>query len=506
MQDRYTELNKLTSGKLLAKNTVWNLIGLGAPFLVAIFAIPLLVKGLGTDRFGLLTIAWVVIGYFSLFDFGVGRALTQNLAEKIGSGEDHNIPELIWTSLFILLLLGIAGSVLLSLFTPWLVTRVLNVPDGLVDEAINAFYILAISVPIITTSAGLKGVLEAKQKFIYLNMIRIPLGIFTLVGPLIVLPLSNSLVVIMMTLLVGRSIFGFAYFAYCSRVLPELTTKIKLDRTMIKSLLHFGSWMTASNLVSPVMTNFDRLFIGTFVSVSSVAYYATPHEVVTKLALIPGAIVGVLFPAFSTAYGHNQARTALLFKRGVNYTFLMLFPLALIIVAFAHEGLDIWLGGDFSKNGQHVMQWLTIGVFINSLAYIPFALIQGAGHPDITGKLQLIELPIYLLIFWVLIRAYGIEGAAVAWTIRVTIEAFILFVLAHRLLPNSKYPHNYLMIFAVLILILMMAMVSYMSIGSMIIFKCVVVAAIIFLFVYYSWHYILAEDEKVFVHGKIWTI
>ena len=67
---------KLTQGKLLARNTILNVLGYGLPMLVAIFAIPLLVKGLGTERFGILTLAWVIIGYLSLFDLGLGRALT----------------------------------------------------------------------------------------------------------------------------------------------------------------------------------------------------------------------------------------------------------------------------------------------------------------------------------------------------------------------------------------------------------------------------------------------
>jgi O-antigen/teichoic acid export membrane protein len=70
-------------GRLLARNVVWNLIGGGAPMLVAVFCIPILAKGLGTDRFGVLALAWALIGYTSLFDLGLGRALTQLVAKKL---------------------------------------------------------------------------------------------------------------------------------------------------------------------------------------------------------------------------------------------------------------------------------------------------------------------------------------------------------------------------------------------------------------------------------------
>src|SRR5438270_423670 len=77
----------LTSGSLLARNTIWNLIGSGAPMIVAVFCIPILIRGLGKDRFGVLALAWALIGYVSLFDFGLGRALTQIVAKKLGAGE-----------------------------------------------------------------------------------------------------------------------------------------------------------------------------------------------------------------------------------------------------------------------------------------------------------------------------------------------------------------------------------------------------------------------------------
>src|SRR5579864_627462 len=110
----------LTSGRLLARNTVWNLLGSGAPMLVAVFCIPILIRGLGKDRFGVLTLAWALIGYASLFDLGLGRALTQLVAKKLGTGEEKGIPTLAWTSLLLMSLLGLAGTACILLISPWL--------------------------------------------------------------------------------------------------------------------------------------------------------------------------------------------------------------------------------------------------------------------------------------------------------------------------------------------------------------------------------------------------
>src|SRR5438445_5815064 len=129
----------LTSGRLLAKNMIWNLIGSGAPMAVAVVCIPILIRGLGKERFGVLTLAWALIGYASLFDLGLGRALTQLAAKKLGAGEEREVPSLAWTSLLLMVVLGIVGAAAVFLISPWLVHSGLNVPDELEPETLQSF-------------------------------------------------------------------------------------------------------------------------------------------------------------------------------------------------------------------------------------------------------------------------------------------------------------------------------------------------------------------------------
>jgi O-antigen/teichoic acid export membrane protein len=78
-------VSHLTSGRLLARNTIWNLLGQLLPMAVAVVTIPPLVRGIFLARFGVLSLAWIVIGYFTLFDRGIGRALTELVADKLGT-------------------------------------------------------------------------------------------------------------------------------------------------------------------------------------------------------------------------------------------------------------------------------------------------------------------------------------------------------------------------------------------------------------------------------------
>ena len=156
------DADRLTSGLVLARSTLLSLLGQAVPLPVALVAIPLLIKGVGTDRFGVLTLAWALIGYLGLLDLGIGRALTKLVAEKLGEGQERQVPVLVWTSLLLMLVLGLVGMGALLLLSPWAVHRALNIPAPLREEALGAFYLLAIAIPFVTGSAGLRGVLEAR--------------------------------------------------------------------------------------------------------------------------------------------------------------------------------------------------------------------------------------------------------------------------------------------------------------------------------------------------------
>src|SRR5690349_6872966 len=254
---------------------------------VAVFSIPILIHELGKERFGILTLAWALIGYANLFDLGLGRALTQLVAQKLGAGEEREIPRLAWTSLLLMVILGFVGAAAVLLISPWLVHSALNVPNALEPEMLQAFRLLGLSIPFAITTAGLRGLLEAHQRFGLINSLRIPMGVFTFAGPLLVLPFSKSLVPVVGTLVVARTIVWAVHLLFCLQVMPGLRNGINLQRTAVSPLLRFGGWITIANIVNPIMVSMDRFLIGAALPVSMVGYYTAPFEAVTKLWMIP---------------------------------------------------------------------------------------------------------------------------------------------------------------------------------------------------------------------------
>ena len=172
----------------------------------------------------------------------------------------------------------------------------------------------------------------------------------------------------------------------------------------------------------------------------------------------------------------------------------------LVLVTLAHEALSLWVGAEFARNGTHVLQWLAAGVFVNSIANLPFNAVQGAGRADLTAKLHLLELPLYLAAAWWLIQAYGIEGAAIAWVARVVVDAAVLLGMTERILPVSA-PAIHRTRGALAAALLTLGAVAVFPAGLAT--KGVFLVLVLLAFVLLTWFVVLDEAERALVQGRL---
>jgi len=415
-----------SQGRFLLRNTLYNLLGLGFPLFVAIVTIPVLIASLGVDRFGILTLIWAVVSYFGLFDLGMGRALTRHLAEIWARGDQEQAKRLVSNGLAVMAGLGIAAGILMALGAEWSIRRFSGVINQ--RETVNAVFAMSAAIPFIIVTSGLRGILEAKQAFAVVNAIRLPMGVYTFVAPVVVVKYwENDLGLIALILTLGRIIACLAHVWFCYRLLPDIKNWFHIDRSLIKVLFHTGKWMTVSNLLNPLTVYLDRFVIGLTISVSAVAYYVTPYEIVTKLWLIPGALTAVLFPRFAQASISSPHPAQQLFRRGVMVVFLVIYPITLGIALFSRELLTLWLDADFAAHSYRLLQVFAFGILVNSIAHIPFTFLQGVGRSDRTGRLHAIEFPVYAVLLWGAARTMGLPGVVSAWLLRILADTLLLF-------------------------------------------------------------------------------
>jgi len=419
-------------GSLVARNTLFNVLGQALPLVVGIVAIPITLRGLGEARFGLLGLIWAILGYFGVLDLGLGRATTKFVAEYLGRGDAVQLRRVATLSVVSQTTLGAAGGIVLALLTPVAVSRVLGVPLGLQAEARGAFLVLAVSVPFVVLSLSLRAILEAAQRFDLVNVIRTPTSAAVFLVPAVAVQFGARLPAIVLLLLLVRIASCWATAAAVPRAIRGFRWEFRPSWEMLLPLVGFGGWVAVSNVVSPLLGYLERFLLASVAGVAAVAYYAAPFEAVTRLLIVPAGLASALFPALSVTIADRRASLERLLGRSVRYLLLVLSAPILLLIGLAGPLVSAWLGPAYAARSAPAFAILAAGVLVNALAHLPSVYLLGQGRPDLPAKFHMLELPVYVALAWILIGRFGVTGAALAWTARVSLDAVLLAVAVWR--------------------------------------------------------------------------
>ena len=498
--------NSLT-GKLILKNTVINFIGQVLPILAAIIGVPVLIKFLGVERFGILSLLWMVMWYSTMLDLGLGRATTKFVSEEIAKSNFEKIPKIFWTSALVQFGIGVLIGMVFFALTPIVVEKFLKISPSILEETKLAFYLISFSAPIILVSTSFQGVLEAYQRFDLVNAVIVPVKIGVLILSIVGALLNLKLYGIIFLLILMRVFMILVLFFLDVKINPEIRKVFNFDFNLLPSLFSFGGWVTVVNIVNPVLIYSDRFLIGAILSTSVLAYYTAPFEVVQRLWVIPASFTMTLFPAFSLLSGGNQdERISNLFSRAVKLTFIALFPIVFVISFFSSEILNLWLGHEFALKSSNIFKILAYGILLNSIAGFPMILFQGIGKPDVIAKVYIAELVLYIPLLSLFIYKFGIVGAGLGWIIRQVIDIVILFGLIFgKKTIRMKEFINAEMLELGLFFLLSILIVMYADSLSLI-FKFISAVSLLCVFMYVVWFRVLNGEErnavKVFVKIK----
>lgn len=414
----------------LIRNASLNVLGLLSPMVVAVLAVPVMLHHIGPERFGVVSIAWVLIGYFGVLDFGLGRALTQAVAANGDAAPGTQLAIAEHATRIMLGLGGLWGAVL-AILTPVLVSRWLSVPADWAEDAGRGFYWLAAAVPALMYSNARLAEIEGLQRFGTLTAIRVPLGALLVLVPMLVSMQTESLEWILGSIAAVR-VLAAVLMRWRLRGAERGDVRT-LSTEQVRALFRMGGWLTVSNIVSPLMTYCDRFYIAAVLGTAAVAFYVVPYDVLVRLTVFPFAALGVLFPLISSLPQGGHGVFAPQLRRAWHALFLLWWPGVALTLLLGREILRVWVGPDYVRESLLVWQVLSVGVFANGLAFLPFNLIQGMGRTDLTAKLHLVEFPVYLLALYFALSQWGLLGVAVAWTLRVSVDCIGLFVIAARL-------------------------------------------------------------------------
>ena len=423
----------------VARHTAYNFVGAVVPIAVSLITVPLYLEVIGLERYGVLAICWLLVGYFGLFELGLGPASAQRIAAMKDQPPQAR-SDLLWNALWLALAVGSVGGVILYAVGGYALTSMRGVGAGMAAEIVASLPWLALMVPASTAYGVLNGALQGRRQFLKLNLVGGTSNVLLAVVPLAVAFVHDPrLPYLIAAMLVTRIGSVAALSIYCRNAVP-LRKPTRPSAEVLRSLARFGGWVTGSGILTPLLTSVEKLLIGWRIGAAAVSIYVIPFNLLARLLVLPQSLQSALFPKFA---GTDRAEADRLEYQGVRSLAAVSAVLTVLAMALLTPFLQLWIGSELASQAAPLGHLLLVGLWFNGLSHIPHARLQGSGRPDLVTKISLSQVVPYVLVLYWVIGAYGVIGAAAVWSARAAVETVVFFAVTRqsgRLLPIVALP------------------------------------------------------------------
>lgn len=417
------------SVRTIGVNTLYQIGAQMAPALAAIAAIPVLLRHLGPEAYGIVTLFSTALIYFAMLDLGLGRATTRFVAQSLESGRSEDVSRYFWSSLLLLTCTGLVVSLCFLFAVPVLVSHFLKISPAYSRAAIESFYLISATIPLVTLTAALRGFLEATGQFPFLSLVTASAGAGMYVVPMIVVLVGGGLVSVAATyvaLRIGMAI-AFAIGCLCTKNAPPLS--LRLDWKAIHKMVSFGGWLSLSNVIGTAMVYGDRFLLGSLVGMLAVTSYSMPLDVIGRLQTLVTSFCTVLFPLLSRLDGAGSAQFQSVYRGAHAIVLSFITPLTVTAILLSPFFMKFWLREHNTPEAVFSAQVFLAGSIVQSMASISFTALHARGRSDLPAWVHMVEFPLYCGAFFWAATHYGVRGAALVWFGRVILDFGCMVIL-----------------------------------------------------------------------------
>jgi O-antigen/teichoic acid export membrane protein len=400
----------------------WSAVGTVIPAVAALWAVPRYTEVLGAEGFALLAIVWSIVGWLSVADLGLSRAVTQGVAQSLATGEADRASATVWSATAVLApaaaLLAVAVGALAPRMAGWL-----DVGPERQEAATGAIRWGAAALPATILMTAWRGVLEGARAFRASALLRLPAGVAYALVPLWMATPDRSILAAVQGIFAVRVAALAAQVLVALLVVPAVRHIRVLDAGGWRGLLGFGGWTAVVNVAGAGLNSIDRIGLASLAPLGVMAPYAVASEAVMRVWIISAIIVPVQYAWFAALAQTDRPSAVAHYATGMRLISVVGFPVALLVAAMAGQGMVWWLGGALGPDAAAVARWMAVGVMANLGAQVAQAFVQAAGRPAYTALAYLVELPLMAVALMIVVPRAGAVGAAWVWSARCVLDA-----------------------------------------------------------------------------------
>lgn len=404
----------------IVRNVGSGLLAQAWTVLLGLVALPVLVRGLGAEHYGLLALSLALIGFAAVADLGVGRAASKFIAEDYERNEVGRTERFIKTSLTVSTGAGLIGTVALFLLTPLLVRPIFNIRPEMQNEATIVFGLTALGLVPVLLRILFDGVLAGHHRIAFLsltnmiaNTLKVGFSIAAIVAGYSVLAIVAINVVVCCIHAIGLGWYTHRVFA------GRIKIAFGWDTTIARQLLELGLVSTASWVLANVIFLYaDRVIIGMFLPLALVGYYTIAFDIASKQWYISSSLSQAFFPVFSgqSVADHDALRES--YVQATKALAVLVTGATMLLVVYGRELLTYWISPEFAAHSTVPLMLLGLGILVSCYVTIPYtAIISGSARPAVCVTIFAVAIVVHIgaSLWW--LRLWSAVGVALAFVV-----------------------------------------------------------------------------------------
>ena len=426
----------------LKLNVVANLAGGAWMSALSLICVPLYLRYLGIEAYGLIGFFAMLTAVLALMDAGLGTAVNRGLA-RLSVREDtiDRQRDLLRTLEIVYWSASLVVGAALIVLAPFIASRWIHaqhLPPGTVENAVRLMGIVfALQFPFALYQNSLIGL----QRQVLVNVIMIVTGTLRSVGAVAVLMFVSPTVEAFFLWQAGVTVLQTAAIAISAWRIVAGPSAPRFRRSILRDEWTYASSVAASAILGVILTQCDKLLLSGLLTLEQFGYYALAGTVAAALWWLIVPVSSALFPRFVQLIELGDHRALVDLYHGASQIMaILVLPAGATLALFARPIIAIWTRNSAAADGAApIVALLVAGTCLNALAVLPAAVQSAAGWPQLMMYTNACEA--VLLIPGVIFMAthYGPRGAASIWVVMNLIYITVTAPIMHRRLLRGEF-------------------------------------------------------------------
>lgn len=436
--------HKFPSMTLLKQNIAANFAGNIWQAIMSLAFVPLYIKFMGIESYGLIGIFATLQGVFAILDMGISTMLNREMARLSAlPGREQEMRNLVRSLEVIYWTVAIFIGITTMAMAPFIAQHWVKADQLAAQTIEQALLIMGFAMALQWPTSFYSGGLMGLQRQVLLNVIIIGMSTLRGAGAVLILWLILPTIEAFFSwqiIISGITTCLLAWFLW--HRLPHTGKMATFQKRLLAGVWRFAANIFVIGILGTILTQLDKIILSKMLTLEMFGYYTLAGVVASALYYLITPVFSAIYPRFTQLVSlGDQDGLRQIYHKSCQLLSVLIFPVTIVVAMFSYEILLAWTQNPVTAEKVHILVSILIcGAVLRGLMYIPYALQLANGWTKLAlyGNLIAVIIMAPLIVF--LTSQYGaIGGASVAVILNMGILLIYIPLMHRRLLITEKW-------------------------------------------------------------------